>query len=350
MKSKSNFNWPNLINWFVAQKRDLPWRHHPNPYAVWVSEVMLQQTQVNVVIPYFTKWMDRFPNVEQLAEAPLHEVIKLWEGLGYYSRARHLHEGARFVVDHYKGKIPSCPNELKKIKGLGPYTIGAILSFAFHQRVAAVDGNVLRVLTRYYCMDDDISKAISVKKIREKIENQLPDDNHWLANEGLIELGATICSRKPNCLACPLKKDCGSFLHGSQGVYPKKSKQPLTTILHRCVTVIFSDQSVLLHQGQLGKIMADLYEFPYFETEASGFDGIQATRILQKSLGIMAKYERKLQVVKHSFTRYRAHLTPMVFKADPRHEIEGYYWHSIEDLSKLPFSAGHRRIAAQLAS
>ena len=132
-----------LKQWFINEKRDLPWRENPSPYAVWVSEMMLQQTQVSVVIPYFMRWMDRFPSIRALASADISEVIKVWEGLGYYSRARYLHEGARYIVEHFGGELPSDEESLKKIKGIGPYTIGAIRSFAFHQRTSAVDGNVM---------------------------------------------------------------------------------------------------------------------------------------------------------------------------------------------------------------
>ncbi|NGX59959.1 MAG: Adenine DNA glycosylase [Chlamydiae bacterium] len=139
-----------LKHWFKEEKRNFPWRIAPNPYTVWISEVMLQQTRAAVVIPYFERWMKRFPSIQSLADATVDEVIKMWEGLGYYSRARALHEGARYVVAHYHGKLPSSLQLLQKIKGLGPYTIGAIQSFAFHQKAPAVDGNVMRVISRLY--------------------------------------------------------------------------------------------------------------------------------------------------------------------------------------------------------
>ena len=161
----------HLKRWFLDQKRDFPWRENPSPYAVWVSEVMLQQTQAAVVISYFERWMQRFPTIQALADAPLEDVIKEWEGLGYYARARNLHAGARYVVENYEGQLPANAEQLYKIKGLGHYTVGAILSFAFQQRKAAVDGNVLRVLARYYGITDDIGKSATVKKCKDLLKS-----------------------------------------------------------------------------------------------------------------------------------------------------------------------------------
>ena len=183
-----------LKKWFLIEQRDLPWRKINDPYAIWISEIMLQQTQVAVVIPYYLKWMQRFPTIQALAEAESDEVIKMWEGLGYYSRARNLHAGARYLIEFFGGILPNNESDLAKIKGLGPYTIGALLSFAFHQKKAAVDGNVMRVMARCYELDDDIAKSKTQKKIRHLVEEILPEDESWIVNEALIELGATTVS------------------------------------------------------------------------------------------------------------------------------------------------------------
>src|ERR1700722_10190653 len=180
------FDIDSLKDWFVREKRDLPWRENPSPYAVWISEVMLQQTQASVVIPYFERWMARFPTVAVLAEASQGEVIKMWEGLGYYSRVRHLHQAAKDLMYRYAGDLPRTREGLEGIKGIGPYTRGAILSFAFHQKAAAVDGNVLRVLARYFAIEEEIEKA--KKSITELTESILPEEEPWIVMEGLIEL------------------------------------------------------------------------------------------------------------------------------------------------------------------
>lgn len=337
-----------LKQWFLANKRDLPWRQINDPYAIWVSEIMLQQTQVAVVIPYFIHWMTRFPTIHHLAHASLDEVIKAWEGLGYYSRARNLHEGARYLVAHFQGKLPNNEEELQKIKGLGPYTIGAILSFAFHQKKGAVDGNVIRVLARYFGIEEDISKSSTIKAIRQHAEQLLPDEEPWVINEALIELGATICQRKARCGECPLKKTCASLKTGKVQSIPYNSKKIKIESLYRAVAVIQSGSSLLVKRGQKGKIMSDLYEFPYFDVDQTfvAFQELQKKIIDQFNLHVEQK--KALQPVSHGFTRYQAYLTPILYSCKIPKEIEGFAWMSQDLLKQLAFSSGHRQILQQL--
>lgn len=206
-----SFNQKALVEWFNKQKRPLPWRKNPSPYAVWVSEVMLQQTQVAVVIPYFQRWMERFPTIQALAESSIEDAIKQWEGLGYYARAKNLHAGAKQVVANFDGELPSKVEALSRIKGLGPYTVGAIRAFAFHERSAAVDGNVLRFLTRYFAIEEDIAKIGTQKKITALAESLLPEKEPWVFAEALIEFGATVCKKAPLCFECPLNKSCAGL-------------------------------------------------------------------------------------------------------------------------------------------
>lgn len=333
-----------LKEWFLSQRRDLPWRENPSPYAVWVSEVMLQQTQVAVVIPYFQRWMERFPTIESLAQASVEEVVKEWEGLGYYSRARNLHEGAQYVVKHYSGVLPAVESQLKEIKGLGTYTVGAILSFAFHQKAAAVDGNVIRVLARYYCLNEDVCKAKTQKKIQEWAHDLLPNNEPWIISEALIELGATVCIKNPKCTTCPLSANCKAFLQGKAQELPLKSLKQPTVALFRGVTVIISDGYVLLRCGGKGKIMADLFEFPYFEMDSLQVDMELHKKWMKEELKLSAKWQQALPQVKHSFTRYRAVLVPHLFESASRKDVPGFTWHSFDSVKKLPFSSGHRRI------
>lgn len=337
-----------LKEWFLFQRRDLPWRENASPYAVWVSEVMLQQTQVAVVIPYFMRWMEQFPSIHALACAPVEEVLKAWEGLGYYARARNLHEGARYVVEHYAGELPSTEIELKKIKGLGPYTVGAILNFAFRKKAAAVDGNVLRVLARYYCLEDDICKPKTVRKIQALTYDLLPDQEPWIVSEALIELGATLCSRTPKCLDCPLHESCTGFLSGKSGDLPVKSAKAATTALFRSVAIIVCKGHVLISKGAKGKIMADLFEFPYFEMIHPQQSLEEQKEAIAEKFGINLQWERSLPEIKHSFTRYRALLIPQLYKTKKLQEINGFEWHPIEGLRQLPFSSGHRRLLSSL--
>src|ERR1700733_459660 len=280
------FDSQRLKTWFIREKRDLPWRLNSSPYAVWVSEIMLQQTQVAVVIPYFARWMERFPTIQKLAEAPLQDVLKVWEGLGYYSRARNLHEGARYILMKHHGQIPPNRQELEKIKGLGPYTIGAILSFAFHQKIPAVDGNVIRVLARYFMLEEDITKPSTLRKIRELAEEILPDEEHWLVNEGLIELGATVCSRKPKCEECPVRSTCKGYISGTSHRFPKKVAKKEITNLYRSVAVVHSNNHFLVSKGKAGNIMADLYEFPYFEMVHNTISVEHVSQLVRDIIGL----------------------------------------------------------------
>ncbi len=333
-----------LKRWFINQCRDLPWRNHPSPYAVWVSEVMLQQTQVAVVIPYFERWMQRYPSIQHLAAAPQEEVLKMWEGLGYYSRARNLHAGAQYVVEHHAGILPNTAEQLSHIKGLGTYTIGAILSFAFHQRMAAVDGNVLRVLTRYYGICDDIVKSATLKKIHTLATDLLPEKEPWIVSEALIELGATVCARQPKCLQCPLNNSCQAFLEGKTEQIPVKAAKVAITPLYRSVAVVSHHNCLLIKRGAKGKIMADLCEFPYVELTQPDAQSEILQTYMEKAWKLTIEWQQALPPVKHSFTRYRALLLPHIFSSQTAEAVSDYEWVDIETLKRLPFSSGHRRV------
>jgi len=325
-----------LKYWFEDEKRDLPWRKNHSPYRVWVSEVMLQQTRASVVIPYFERWMKRFPTIEALAEAEKGEVIKLWEGLGYYSRARSLHDGARYLVRHHGGELPADEAVLKNVKGIGPYTIGAILSFAFHKKAAAIDGNVLRVMARFLGIEEEIDLSRVKERIQREVFELLPDEEPWVVMEALIELGAQVCKPKASCFVCPLREDCEAYALGKVGELPKRRKRSKTTILHRDVYVIEHEGAFLIQKQGKGKIMAGLCEFPYIERgqSPSFFSNIQR--------------ERDLNPVTHTFTRYKAHLYPSLSRSFNRFKKKGLVWVESKRLSELAFSSGHRKILKQL--
>lgn len=337
-----------LRKWFLSAKRELPWRINPTPYAVWVSEVMLQQTQVAVVIPYFERWMARFPTIQSLAEAPLDSVIKQWEGLGYYSRARNLHSGAQYVVEHFGGQLPKTEAELQKIKGLGPYTIGAILSFAFHQKVPAIDGNVIRVLTRLFQIEEDIGKVATQRQIRQRAEEILPEKAPWEIAEGLIELGATVCKRQPLCEDCPLARQCQARASGMAAELPHKAKKVEVKPLFRAVAVIEAEGKLLIQRGEKGNIMSDLHEFPYFDVKPEGIDLAHFTALIDSHLGLKASLKSTLPEVSHTFTRYRVRLFPALFHSSSTPPIEGFSWMTRQEIAELAFSSGHRRILISL--
>ncbi len=304
---------------------------------------MLQQTQVGVVIPYFERWMEKFPTVEALAAASELEVLKLWEGLGYYSRAKNLRLAALQIMEHFGGKLPSDPESLALIKGIGPYTQGAIRGFAFKQKAAAVDGNVMRVLSRFLAFEEVVCEPKSKMKLVAYAEKMLPDDEPWLISEGLIELGALVCTKKAQCSLCPLKKECLSFRHHLQDQLPKKKARTRTVFLERIVAVIRWEGRYLLKREDEGKVMGGLYEFPYVECG----DLEEGTGMLEKLLGLKLRYVEALPEQEHTFTHHRARLFPHVF------EVEGVcegspFWKSGEEMRDLPFSSGHRRVLDSL--
>ncbi len=336
----------SLKTWFSQTKRDLPWREKPTPYAVWVSEVMLQQTQVAVVVPYFLRWMERFPTVQILAEASLDEVIKMWEGLGYYSRARNLHQGARMVVERFDGRLPDNSKDLATIKGLGDYTVGAILSFAFHKKVPAVDGNVVRVLTRYLRMEEDIAKPRVIKQLRDTLEKMLPENESWIINEALIELGATICQKRPKCRECPLQLNCASYASNVADQLPYKSTKTRIEQLYRIVTLVECDAHLLVRRAAKGEIMSDLHEFPYFETSPHGMTEKEIQQKLLKMFNLKGAVTAALPKVSHSFTRFKVQLFPYQMYCKTLKPVPGYQWIKIEEIEQLAFSSGHRRVWA----
>lgn len=336
----------SLRSWFCEEKRDLPWRHSPSPYAVWVSEVMLQQTRAAVVVDYFIRWMERFPTIAALATASREEVIKAWEGLGYYARARYLHDAARCLVRENGGQLPCTKEALQKLRGLGPYTVGAILSFAFHQKAACVDGNVTRVIARLFCVEERCDTAAGRRRVRDLVENLLPDEEPWVIMEALIELGARICGNPPDCFRCPLGRHCRAHRLGVAISLPHKKQRGRPTPLSRFVGIVQAGQSVLVRKEEDGGLMQDLYQFPYLEKEKHGREEDMpiVERFLGELLGERVRYVRDLPPTVHHFTRFKAHLYPSVWSIPEPKRVSGHEWVSLLQAATLPFSSGHRRI------
>lgn len=336
---KFPFEADALKSWFRKEKRTLPWRVNPTPYAVWISEIMLQQTQVAVVLEYFLKWMSHFPNITALATAPLSEVIKLWEGLGYYSRARNIHAAAQIIVAKYSGKLPCSHAELLMLPGIGAYTAGAILSFAYHQKAAAVDGNVIRSLARYFGITDNVDLNSTRTKIWEIADNILPEQEPWAVTEGLIELGAMVCKKDPQCWACPIRSGCAAFRLEMQDTLPKRNERAKCIKLEREVFVICCRDEVLVKKVKEKEIMAGLYEFPYREKKSKNSHFL---------FNFEALLIQKLPIVEHSFTKYRAKLYPKIWQICRKTDLAEYCWVHQGELTKLPFSSGHKKIVLEL--
>lgn len=256
--------WPQkLLEWYWWAKRDLPWRKTSDPYHIWVSEVMLQQTQVKTVIPYYHNFLGRFPDLTSLASASLEEVLELWRGLGYYSRARRLWEGARFVLEKFEGKVPRDYLSLLEIPGVGEYTAGAIASFAFGECVPAVDGNVMRVVARFLAWKEAIEKVKTNRHFLEHLKGWQPMKYAGDFNQAVIELGATVCTPKsPKCEDCPLREGCQGLTVGTPLSYPvKRSKVRITEAIRPTLILIRRGEVLLKRRPQEG-LLANLWEFP----------------------------------------------------------------------------------------
>lgn len=270
---QENQIWPeNLLRWFGQVKRDLPWRKTKNPYSIWVSEVMLQQTQVKTVIPYYHAFLERFPTLQCLGRAELEEVFEMWRGLGYYSRARHLWEGARFVLDQWEGKVPEGYKHLLEIPGVGEYTAAAIASIAFNQRVPVIDGNVKRVLARFLAWEESTQKVKSRRTFLALLEEWQPADQPGDFNQALMELGATVCTPKvPKCGECPLLGGCSAHELGQVLAFPVKQGQQNITDALRLTLIIRKGDKILITKRPTSGLLANLWEFPGEEVFLSDY-------------------------------------------------------------------------------
>jgi A/G-specific adenine glycosylase len=256
-----------LLAWYGEVKRDVPWRRTRDPYAVWVSEVMLQQTRVETVVPYYVRFLETFPTLLALAEAPTSDVLALWSGLGYYRRARMLHEGARHVASALGGTLPETTEGLRTIPGIGPYTAGAVASIAFGRRAALVDGNVARVLARLFAIEDDVRGRAGLARVWRLAEGLVgalaPEDDPGAWNQALMELGATVCTpRDPRCLACPARELCAARATGKEHVFPRVAPKPRPRDEARVALVATRGSRVLLARRRADGRFGGMWEPP----------------------------------------------------------------------------------------
>lgn len=258
----------SLIDWYLLNKRDLPWRNTKDPYLIWVSEIILQQTRVEQGMPYYHRFVEAFPKVETLAKAPLDQVLKLWQGLGYYSRARNMHETAGLVYKKYKNKFPNKYEELIALKGIGPYTASAISSFSANEKQATVDGNVYRVLSRYFGMELPINKPKGAKEIKKIADELIPSDMPGTFNQALMDFGSMVCKPKqPNCETCPFRPGCYAFKKKKVDVLPIKDKAKARKQRFFYYFHFVANGKTLLQKREGNDIWKGLYEFPLLESE-----------------------------------------------------------------------------------
>lgn len=369
-----------LLDWFRRHGRDLPWRHTLDPYAIWVSEIMLQQTQVKTVIPYWERWMARFPTLTALARANPEAVLKHWEGLGYYSRARNLQAAARKLVQEHQGRFPTDHAEVLDLPGVGPYTAGAVCSLAFNQPTPVLDGNVERVLTRLGAVRGD-PRETGLKRLLWQTAGELValagqrPANHpaGLAgncsalNQALMELGATLCTpQSPRCTNCPVAKDCQAFRAGEPERYPELRQRVPTTARQFAAFVLEQGGRVWIVRRPAGVVNAKLWEFP--NTEITSFRDLHPLSCLRQGWGLEASQPHPLAVVRHSITRYRLEVQAHWCQIDPpaRQQLEAVspprrqrpemphgpipspwtdgIWVNAEEGLEKPFTAAHRRL------
>jgi len=340
-----------LLYWFERNMRDLPWRKDKDPYKIWVSEIMLQQTRVDTVIPYFERFITRFPTIEALAEAPEDEVLKHWEGLGYYSRARNLQSAVKEVKESYAGVVPDSPEEIAKLKGVGPYTAGAILSIAYGKREPAVDGNVMRVFSRLFAIDQDIQKVKTRHLFESLVREVIPEGHASYFNQGIMELGALICTpQSPKCERCPVQEFCTAYHQGIQHTLPVKEKKKKPKPLKMVAGVLVENGKVLVRQRPETGLLAKLFEFPNIEWVEN------ADRTLSEHFyqyyGFKVETKSLMQSVQHTFSHIIWDISVMevyrVAEQEKEELPEHSKWVPIEELHLLAFPVSHQKIKAQI--
>ncbi|MFO7311177.1 MAG: A/G-specific adenine glycosylase [Bacillota bacterium] len=341
-----------LLAWFAGHRRDLPWRQNRDPYRVLVAEVMLQQTRVETVVAYYERFLSRFPTVQALAAAPETDVLKAWEGLGYYSRARHLHRAAREVAARYGGSFPQDPNELAQLPGVGPYTAAAVAAIAFNQPAAAVDGNVLRVMARALGIAEDVTRPAVRRRIAAIVQAMIPAGRASEFAEALMELGALVCTpRSPNCSACPWQQGCAAHASGQAEALPVRRAKSRPRPVFGAVALIDREGRVLVVRRPDGGLLAGMWEFPW--AEAAGLDeaGPALAQSVASRLGLAVRVERELEPVRHVFShlewRLRVYLCRLVGEPGAHGAGTELRWASAAELSELAFGRAHRRIGQQ---
>ena len=296
-----------LATWFSAHARDLPWRRTKTPYTTYLSEILLQQTRVDQGLPYYERFVSLFPDIQALAAAPRDDVLKAWEGLGYYSRARNLHDAAGQIVEQYDGRIPDSEADLKSLPGIGDYTAAAILSIAFGKSYGVVDGNVIRVLSRLTAFGQDVSLPTSKRALQQMATHLLPAENPGGHNEAMMELGALVCTpRSPNCETCPVATYCLAHAAGHEERYPIKKKKKPVPHFDIAVGVVTSDTNQLLIQQRLdSEMLGGLWEFPGGKQEGPESLMDTCARELREELGVVVSVGEPLAPVRHAYSHFK---------------------------------------------
>jgi len=307
MPSKENQTTRNmLIQWYRRHHRQLPWRETNDPYQIWVSEVMLQQTQIKTVLPYYQKFLRNFPNVKTLAKSNLQQVLKVWEGMGYYARARNIHRAAKIILEQYAQKFPDSWETLRELPGVGDYIAAAVLSIAFNQPYAVVDGNVKRVLARLYLITEPANKSSSYKTFKQTADGLLDHRYPGIFNQALMELGATVCTPKnPDCESCPIRSRCRADKTGLAHQFPKRIKTPKTPVHHIAVGVVYKNNHMLITRRKSEGLLGGLWEFPGGKIAKHERPEKACEREIKEEVNLNVAVTGHIAQVKHAYTHFK---------------------------------------------
>ena len=337
-----------LLDWYEKHHRSLPWRKSSDPYRIWVSEVMLQQTQVKTVIPYYNRFLSAFPEPETLAEADQQEVLKLWEGLGYYARARNLHRAAREIITHHGGAVPQDLAALKALPGIGDYIAAAVSSIAFGNPHAAVDGNVKRVLARFHKTDLPVNDPASGKVFRKAAEEFLEKSKPGDFNQAMMELGALICKpANPRCHDCPLRQECRAFKEEAVKEYPRRIKRGRIPEYHVAVGVIWKGSRVLITQRKPDGLLGGLWEFPGGKIKDGETPSGACIREINEEVSLVVETEDRIARIRHAYTHFK--IVMDVFRCiylNGRIKLRGpvdYRWIQLSEIDRFPFPGANRK-------
>jgi A/G-specific adenine glycosylase len=340
-----------ILRWFKKAARDLPWRRTHEPYAIWVSEIMLQQTQVATVIPYYHRFLKSFPTVRHLAQAGLSSVLKVWEGLGYYSRARNLHRAAQVIVNQFGGRVPDTLDDLLRLPGIGRYTAGAILSIAYNKEVPILDGNVRRVLSRLFAISENPLKGKTGNLLWQISETLIPHRRANAFNQALMDLGSMICTpREPQCVRCPLIDDCRGKASGDPEQYPSKIVKKRIPHIEALSAVIQRDGRIFVRQRPAKGLLGGLWEFPNWKIEdkRTGSLRLGLKDHIRKEMGMNVHVKEPIGTFQQTFSHFK--LTLHVMRCEALDRKGKGKWIPIKSLDHLAMSRIHRRIANAISN
>ena len=346
---------PPLIDWYNAHQRELPWRIHPHPYHTLICEFMAQQTQINTLIPYYERWLIKYPTIQDVANSSEDSILKSWEGLGYYSRARNLHKTCQVITNDYNAVVPDSPDILLSLPGVGPYISAAVASIAYEIPVAVVDGNVLRVFTRLYGLFDDIGKDKTKQTIQKRLNQDIQQYQPSVFNQGLMELGATICTpKKPNCIQCPLSSICYAKNMDQTETLPIKSKK--APIPHHTVVVAIiknNQDHFLITKRKKNQLLGGLWEFPGGKVKSNETLEDALHREIKEEVNLDIKINGFLCKVDHAYSHFKITMHAFICDViDPSNlsckSADDYSWINVTQLDEFAFPKANSVVIAHL--